>query len=104
MEISGTVTQVLPLQTGMGKKGQWKKQDFIIQTAAQYPKNLCLSLWGDKTETVTEGQQVTASINLESREYNGKWYTEVRAWKVEVGKTNAPQEPSNDKGSDDLPF
>ncbi len=115
MELKGRVIQLLPLQSGMGKKGQWRKQEFIIETQSQYPKKVCLSIWGDKIDQfgVTEGDEVNVGIDLESREYNGRWYTDVRAWKVEKGTagggdTFSPpppmDEPDNAGGSDDLPF
>lgn len=115
MELKGRVLQLLPLQSGMGKKGQWKKQEFIVETQAQYPKKVCLSLWGDKVDqyAVRTGDEVNAFVDLESREYNGRWYTEARAWKIEkVGDASAPtapppiQEPMDyqSNSTDDLPF
>ncbi len=120
MEISGKVINLLPLQTGQGKGGTWKKQEFIMETPGQYPKKVCLSLWGEKADEIklSEGDQITASINIESREYNGRWYTDVRAWKVvkgagggqtQSGRNEAPP-PSQESfvpdssASDDLPF
>ncbi len=114
MELKGKVIQLLPLQTGMGKKGQWKKQEFIVETQAQYPKKVCLSAWGDKIDQfkVTEGDILNISVDLESREYNGRWYTEARAWKIEKSGNNVPgpapigDEPftSSSNSTDDLPF
>ncbi|MFM8912897.1 MAG: DUF3127 domain-containing protein, partial [Flammeovirgaceae bacterium] len=73
MEISGKVIGLLPMQTGQGKNGTWKKQEFILETPGQYPKKVCVSLWGDKVDEfrVNPGDSLTASINVESREYNG---------------------------------
>lgn len=85
MEIQGTVKQILPVQSGSSKNGQWKKQDFILETEAQYPKLVCINMWGDKIDefSLVVGEKVKVFINLESREYNGRWYTDVKAWKVE---------------------
>jgi hypothetical protein len=114
MELKGRVIQLLALQSGMGKKGQWRKQEFIVETQSQYPKKVCLSIWGDKIDQfgITEGDEVNVSVDLESREYNGRWYTEARAWKVEkAGATGSPsappppmEEPMDSNASDDLPF
>lgn len=84
MDIKGKIIQTLPLQTGMGKKGQWKKQEYILETEGQYPKKVCFSVWGDKIEEygLGEGDRVEVSLDLESREYNGRWYTEAKAFKV----------------------
>lgn len=94
MEITGRIIQLLPLQTGQGKNGVWKKQDFVIETEGQYPKKVCISAWGDKIgeHMLVEGKEVTVSFDIESREFNGRWYTDVKAWKVEESGTT-PVEP-----------
>ena len=114
MELKGKVIQLLQPQTGMGKKGQWKKQEFIVETQAQYPKKVCLSAWGDKIDqyNLAVGDMVNVSVDLESREYNGRWYTEARAWKLEKGSAGsfATPPPTEEpyavdaSPSDDLPF
>ncbi len=115
MEITGIVVSLLPMQTGQGKNGVWKKQEFIMETPGQFPKKVCLSLWGEKVDEnrITMGDKITASINIESREYNGRWYTDVRAWKIAKGGSSQQSEapamdasfaPDASSGSDDLPF
>jgi len=85
MEVSGKIAQLLALQQGTGKNGVWKKQEFIVETSGEYPKKICFSLWGDKIDQspLKEGTPVKVSFDIESREYNGKWYTDAKAWKVE---------------------
>ncbi|QQS30994.1 MAG: DUF3127 domain-containing protein [Sphingobacteriales bacterium] len=108
MEITGRIIQLLPLQEGTNRSGNpWRKQEFILETESQYPKKVLVMLWGDKVEQfkVQEGQKVTAYIDLESREYNGRWYTEVRAWKLVSGNendSNNSQPPPEDE--DGMPF
>lgn len=116
MELKGKVIQLLPQQSGMGKKGPWKKQEFIVETQTQYPKKVCLSIWGDKIDQfgVAVGDHVNVSVDLESREYNGRWYTEARAWKMEktAGAAQGSPDPIGDEpfvgqapaSADDLPF
>src|ERR1051325_2807119 len=119
MEIKGRVIQLLTPQTGQGKKGTWRKQEFIIETQSQYPKKVCLSLWGDKIDQfkLATGEMVTVSVELESREYNSRWYTEARAWKVAKDGSGSggqnqysedtgdePMNSSSSSASDDLPF
>src|SRR4051812_34337399 len=115
MEIKGKVLQLLQPQTGMGKKGQWKKQEFILETQTQYPKKVCLSAWGEKIDqyNLSVGDVITVQVDLESREYNGRWYTEARAWKLDKngseGGSSAPfpsDEPYTEASgsADDLPF
>jgi len=117
MELTATLIQLLPLQKGVGKNGEWKKQEIIVQTEGQYPKKVCISIWGDKiNERVLQvGSQLNISFDVESREYNGRWYTDVKAWKVEpatasTGSSAYSDPPPNDAysdiadGADDLPF
>jgi hypothetical protein len=115
MQLTAKLIQLLPLQTGAGKNGQWKKQDIIVETEGQYPKKVCVSIWGDKINEslLKEGSQLTISFDVESREYNGRWYTDVKAWKVEAaGAATADIAPDDqvyfDEGQmeskDDLPF
>lgn len=85
LNISGIVLNILPLQSGTSKAGnQWQKQDFILETGGQYPRKVCVCLFGDNVDKfpLAVGQSVTASVDIESREFNGRWYTDVRAWNV----------------------
>lgn len=123
LEITGKLISKLPLQSGQGKNGTWTKQDFIIETQEQFPKKVCISMWGDKAkelDSIAIGEMLKAGINVESREFNGKWYTDVKAWKIEKqGETqrnaSAPMpsdetlppflDPTNTfEPTDDLPF
>ncbi len=88
LEISGTIKKIMDEVSGEGKFGKWIKQDFVIETKGQYPKKICFSAWGDKADAVkklSEGETVTVSFNPESREYNERWYTDLRAWKISKG-------------------
>ena len=85
LTISGRIALILPLQTGTSKAGnQWKKQSYVLETGGQYPKKVCFSLFGDKVDQfpIQVGQEVTVSIDIESREFNGRWYTEINAWNI----------------------
>ncbi len=115
MQLTAKLVQVLPLQTGTGKNGQWKKQDIIVETDGQYPKKVCISIWGDKINdaVLKQGAMLTISFDVESREYNGRWYTDVKAWKVEpagsstndAGPIDQPHfEEGQMEEKDDLPF
>lgn len=85
LNISGIVLNILPLQSGTSKAGnQWQKQDFILETGGQYPRKVCICLFGDNVDKfpLQVGQSVTASVDIESREFNARWYTDIRAWNV----------------------
>ncbi|MBF1310931.1 MAG: DUF3127 domain-containing protein [Porphyromonadaceae bacterium] len=99
MNISGKVVQVLPIQTGTSKAGNpWQKQEFILEQGGQYPRKVCISLFGDNVaKTPQVGQDVMVSVDIDSREFNGRWYTEIKAWNiVQTGAQQAaPQQAAN---------
>jgi hypothetical protein len=115
MELEGKIIQINPPQSGEGKNGSWKKQEYIIETKSQYPKKVCAVAWGDKIDqfALQLNEDVVLSIELESREYNSRWYTDVRIWRVSRSTTSqdaAMEQPDdtppsgNDLESDELPF
>lgn len=110
LEIKGRVDQVLPVISGEGKNGPWSKQEYILVTEdSKYPKKICFTVWGDKIEQfkIVPGDELIASIEIESREYNEKWYTNVQAWKVEKEKNSSSQSneyPKEEIEGNDLPF
>jgi hypothetical protein len=119
MEISGKIIAVLAQTSGQGKNGLWRSQDYVLETADQYPKKVCFNLFNDKIDQfpISIDDNVKVSFDIESREYNGRWYTSVRAWKVEKndGATiNEPQSvvsapsfnasPASGGEGSDLPF
>jgi hypothetical protein len=115
MQLTAKLIQLLPLQSGTGKNGQWKKQDIIVETEATYPKKICVSVWGDKIDAASLqiGNLLKIDFDVESREYNGRWYTDVKAWKIEVAgsapgtsseKAPVSSVPQNMSNDDDLPF
>jgi hypothetical protein len=102
MQLSAKLVQLLPMQTGTGKNGQWKKQEMIVETDGQYPKKVCISVWGDKIneDLLKVGNRLKIDFDVESREYNGRWYTDVKAWKLEL-EGAAPAAAAN---KEDDPF
>jgi len=117
MQLTATLNQLLPLQTGESKNCTWRKQDIIVETDGQYPKRICLSVWGDKINEsqLQIGDLLTISYEIESREYNSKWYTDVKAWKIETATVASSPVVNNDGGipenfqlpeeeDEDLPF
>jgi hypothetical protein len=109
MEMTGKIVQVLAEKSGNSARGGWRKQEYIIEIPGDYPKNVCFMVWGDRIDQfrIQEGQELTVSVDLESREYNGRWYTDVKAWKIRpAGQEAAPHgtEEPPPIDSDDLPF
>ena len=109
MEITGKIIQILPEQSGESARGPWRKQEYVLETDGQYPKKICFMAWGDKIDefAIRETETVTAAINLESREYNGRWYTDVKAWKVSrdgIAVDTRRRMDSNQSLDEEIPF
>ena len=115
IELKGKLVEKLQVVSGEGRNGKWEKQEFIIETDDQYPKKICISVWGDKlsmVQSLATGDLLKVSVNIESREYNSRWFTDIRAWKIdresEQGMQASPPQdelpPDIDNPTDDLPF
>lgn len=120
LSIKGKIEKILPEEKGVSKAGnQWVKQEFVIETADQFPRKVCFTLFNDKVglvANVNPGDEVDVSFDVESREYNGKFYHNLNAWKIDKsspakgggefmpppGMDDIPPEASEDEG--DLPF
>ena len=94
MEIIGKVVRLGALTEGTSARGPWRKQDLIIETEEQYPRTVCLTCWTNQIDEIQKfapGQTIKAQIEISSREFNGKWYTDVRVWRFDpVGAVQAP--------------
>ena len=93
MELEGRIVRKLNVQTGTSARGAWAKQEFILEyQEGNFPSQVCMNVWGDdkvrELDKYQVGDKVKVSVNLSSREYNGRWYTDVRAWRIEPA--NAP--------------
>jgi hypothetical protein len=127
MEIQGKIINILDPKGGESTRGSWKKQEFILETNDSFPKKVCIVNWNDKVDisSLKPGDDVVASVNIESREYNNNWYTDVKVWKIEINNpsqsqssadnslpglssSDAPPPPWEsepaDKDEDDMPF
>lgn len=130
MEIIGKAIAALPVKSGVSQRTgeQWQSREYVIETQEQYPKRMCFEVFGtDKLKefNIRNNELIKVYFNITAREYNGKWYNTIRAWKVEhvnpygsvVGTTTvpvaaqAPQAPATQvaatnkqESDDDLPF
>ena len=122
MEITGKIIAVLPERGGISKTGnEWKTQENVLETHEQYPRRICFNVFGaDKISqfNIQAGEEMTVSFDINAREYQGRWYNDIRAWRVERGgpvtapeyapAVNAPAannvEFTAQSEADDLPF
>ncbi len=96
MEITGKIIAILPEQGGTSKNGnEWKKQEYVLETYDQYPKKVCFQIFGaDRIAqaNIKLGEDVNVFFDIDSREYQGRWFTNINAWKVDrVAMQSAPE-------------
>ena len=117
LELEGRIVRKLGVQSGTSARGAWSKQEFVFEyQEGNFPTQVCMNVWGeDKVKELDKyqvGDTVKISFNLSSREYNGRWYTDVRAWRIEPAGYGAPMsapmptadDMSSPLSEDDLPF
>ncbi len=120
MEIKGKIILALPEMSGTSKAGNaWKKREYVLETQETYPKKVHFDFFGERADQypLNVGEIITLSFDIESREYNGRWFTSIRGWKAEKdgvattmpsqsmpGDVPPPPEFTTTDESDDLPF
>ena len=102
LELEGRIARKLNVQTGTSARGAWSKQEFIFEyQEGNFPSQICMNVWGeDKVRDLEKyqvGDKVKVSFNLSSREFNGRWFTDVRAWRIE------PAVQQTARPADDMP-
>ena len=84
MEINGKLIRKFDIESGISKAGkEWQKQSILVEQAGDYNKEVVISFFGDKIKSIRdidEGSEVSVSINLSSREFNGKYYHNIDGW------------------------
>ena len=97
MEVVGKIIQVLPAQEGVGRNGNpWKVQPYVLETFDQYPRKVHFEVFGEdriKMNPCDIDQVVTVSFDIESREFNGRWYTSIRAYRIQQGDATQAAAP-----------
>lgn len=98
LELEGRITRKLDIQSGESARGPWSKQEFVVEyQEGNFPTQVCMNVWGeDKIKDLAKyqvGDKVKIAFNLSSREYNGRWYSDIRAWRIEPAEAQqaAPQ-------------
>ena len=98
MEFEGVVYKILPLTQGTSARGEWQRQDVVFELPSEFSRKICVTFFNKPSDVakLREGATYTVSVNVESREYNGRWYTDVRAWRLQLktpGSRRCPTRP-----------
>lgn len=111
MEIKGKIIAVMPVRTGTSQKNgeAWASQEYVIETIEQYPKRCVFNVFGEdkiKQFNIQQGCEYLVKFDINAREYNGRWYNDVRARKVEPAQAQQAQaqaQPFQPAGADAIP-
>lgn len=93
MEVTGKIILALPEMSGTSKSGNpWKKREYVLETQETYPRKIHFDFFGDRADQfpLNVGDVIKLSFDIESREYNGRWFTSIRGWKSEPAAAVAP--------------
>lgn len=85
MELQGRIIAVMPERSGVSARGEWKTQDYVIETHDAFPRKMMFNVFGAERIqrfNIQVGQEVIVSFDIDAREYNGRWYNDVRAYNV----------------------
>ncbi len=116
MEIKGTIIAALPEVSGVSSRSgnPWKKREYVLEnTEGNFPRKVAFTCFGENADKIQlqVGQAVTMYFDVESREYNGRWYTDIRCWRCDAPAAPAPGITSTAPGAvpppplpDDIPF
>lgn len=99
MDISGKIIFASVPREGVAQRSgtNWKAQDFVIETHDQYPKKCCFTVFGEdrlKQFNIQIGEELTVSLDIDAHEYNGRWFNDIRAWRVQRGVVAPDQSAS----------
>ena len=95
-KVTGVIEKFLPIESGTSKNGEWKKQSFVVNTGEPYNYLYCFNIFGaEKVENLTKynkaGDTVTVKFNISCREYDGKYYTDLSAWRIDKEGADQPE-------------
>ncbi|MCF0202631.1 MAG: DUF3127 domain-containing protein [Bacteroidaceae bacterium] len=88
MEIQGRIIAVLDKQSGVSSRtgSAWASQEYVLENHDQYPRKCCFRVFGEdkiNNMNIQVGEELTVSFDIDAREYNGRWYNTLSAWKVD---------------------
>lgn len=127
MELTGKIIAVMEPRGGVSARtgNTWKTQEYVLEVPGQYPKRCLFNVFGEdriNQFNIQNGDELTIQFDIDAREYNGRWFNDIRAYNVIRGQQSVPgaqpvaapseatspfppaQEPASEGASDDLPF
>ncbi len=94
MEFEGKAIEKFEAAKGTSARGEWQRQEVLFEVMdGQYPRKVVVTFFNKEQEvsSITIGESYTVSINIESREFNGRWFTNVNGWRVQSKQAAVPE-------------
>ena len=97
MEITGKIIQVLEKRSGTSSRSgnAWASQDYVLEFVdgnSQFPRPMVFNVFGEdriSQMNIQVGQTLTVSFDVDAHEYQGRWFNNIRAWRVVAASENA---------------
>ncbi len=96
MEQTGKVIAILPARSGVSQRtgNSWMTQEYVIEVPGQYPRKMVFNVFGEdriKLFNIQNGEDITVSFDIDAREYQGRWFNDIRAYNVVRAQAGIPQ-------------
>jgi hypothetical protein len=109
MDLTGRIIAVLPARSGVSQRtgNPWMMQDFVMEIPGQYPRHMVFNIFGEerlKQFNIQLNEDVTVQFDIDAREYNGRWYNDIRAFNVVRGAAPVATQPAGAPMADAAPF
>ena len=90
MELTGRIISVLQPRSGVSQRtgNSWMTQEYVMEIPGQYPRHMVFNIFGEdriKQFNIQLNEDVTVQFDIDAREFNGRWYNDIRAYNVVRG-------------------
>lgn len=104
MELEARLIMELPEEGGTSRNGnQWRKKSWVFETFGQYPRKAKVDAMNAQIDNLARvlevGKTYTISIDPDSREFNGRWYTDLRIWQARESQGNGQGAPAQQEAN-----
>ena len=95
MDLTGRIIAVLQPRSGVSARtgNAWMTQEYVMEVPGQYPRHMVFNIFGEdriKQFNIQMGEDITVSFDIDAREFNGRWYNDIRAYNVTRGAAPVP--------------
>ena len=91
MDLTGKVIAIMEARGGVSARtgNPWMTQEYVIEVPGTYPRRMVFNIFGEdkiKQFNIQAGEEITVQFDIDAREYNGRWFNDIRAWNIIRGQ------------------